>query len=193
MNKTKSVVVALIVWLLAGVVMLVYGMLLPKTDNGEKRVTLAIEYANKKYEYKDLTTSEEYVFGLLKQYNEHLELGLEYNESIYGAYITSLKGTPQNDDIGIYYLYDVNGERANNGISTQPLKNNDVIRIFYAKTEYDQSFNEISTTLQNGGNDTIINTPMNDNAKTYIIIGILCVVVGVGSVVITILKRRANE
>ena len=50
-NVKKTIIISFIGFLLVGIMLLVYGLCLPKTDNGEKKLTLEIKYANVTYTY----------------------------------------------------------------------------------------------------------------------------------------------
>lgn len=190
MTKFKSAIVAAVVWAIAAVMLLIFGLTLPKTNAGEKTVTLEIKYENATYRYEELTTDGEFVIDLLKQYDELLELGFKYEESTYGAFITELKGTPNDDAEGIYYGYTVNGEYANYGISQQPVADGDEITFSYEKTTYDESWSVVGKELKPGGNSTVTATPDNESKNTYIIVAAACAVIAAASLIVAFVKSK---
>ena len=67
-NLKKTILISFIGFLLVGVMLLVYGLCLPKTDNGTKKLTLEIKYANVTYTYEDLTTNKGTVLEFLQEF-----------------------------------------------------------------------------------------------------------------------------
>lgn len=61
----------------------------------------------------NLYTQEEYLFDLLKDYEEPLKL--EYDEGEYGVYITSMAGVEEGNNF--YWSYYVDGEYAQTSVS----------------------------------------------------------------------------
>lgn len=107
-------------------------------DGGEKTVTLKIKYANFEYTYENLDASDvNTVLELLEKYNDQLDLGLKYTTDNMGAFITELKGTPNNNQKGYFYTYTINGHFAD-GISIQTLSDGDIIEFKYLFEEWQE-------------------------------------------------------
>ena len=85
MNKAKTTIVSVIILAVAAIMLIVYGATLPKTDNGEKTLTLEIKYEDKTYTYEDLTTDKGTVLEFLEEYNDYLDLSVVKEDSVYGA------------------------------------------------------------------------------------------------------------
>lgn len=122
---------------------------MPKGVEGEKNITLKINYAENQYAY-NLTTDKETVLDVLQEYNDVYDLKLVTEDSEYGAFIVSLKGVEQDTEKGYYYSYTLNGGYAL-GISTQTIKDGDVLEFRYSYTEYDENWNIVSDTLMGKG------------------------------------------
>lgn len=118
---------------------------MPKGVEGQKNITLKINYAENQYVY-NLTTDKETVFEVLTEYNEIYDLKLVTEDTGYGAFITSMKGVSQDVEKGYYYSYALNGGYAL-GISTQTISDGDEIEFRYSYIEYDENWNVISDTL----------------------------------------------
>lgn len=160
----------------------------PKKTEGEKEVTVKICYADNNFTY-NVKTNAQTVEELLKEVDEVYGLELNIEEGFYGSYITSMKGVSQNEEKGYYYTYTVSGVEFASGISTQTFKGGDVIEFRYEYTEYDESYNVISTTLIGKGN-----TAKYVKAE-IIIISIACVLAfsGIAYGVAVLIKGRKNE
>ena len=194
----KTLVISFIGFLLAGIMLFVYAITLPKTDNGEKKLTLEIKYANITYTYSDLTTNKGTVLEFLQEYDELLQLGLKTESSSYGEYLTQLKGTAQDDTNGYYYTFKVDGEYANYGVSTQSLTKDDgsyytSIVFEYGVQNYDSNWVTLSTTLANGGDGSITATPSNPQSTIFYIIAGILAVVAIGEMVYFIIAKRKNN
>ncbi|MBQ7224330.1 MAG: DUF4430 domain-containing protein [Clostridia bacterium] len=197
-NVKKTILISFIGFLLVGVMLLVYGLCLPKTDNGEKKLTLEIKYANVTYTYEDLTTNKGTVLEFLQEYDDLLELSLVTENGAYGEYLTALKGTAQDDANGYYYTFKMDGVYANYGVSTQSLTKDDgsyysKITFEYGVQVYDSNWATLSTTLANGGDGSITQTPANQSATVFYIIAGILLVVAVGEMVYFIIAKRKKN
>ena len=197
-NLKKTILISFIGILLVGVMLLVYGLCLPKTDNGTKKLTLEIKYANVTYTYEDLTTNKGTVLEFLQEYDKLLELSLVTEDSTYGEYLTALKGTAQDDVNGYYYTFKMDDVYANYGVSAQSLTKDDgsyysKITFEYGVQNYDSNWATLSTTLANGGDGSITQTPSNPNATIFYVIAGILLVVAIGEMVYFIIAKRKNN
>ncbi|MBE5743716.1 MAG: DUF4430 domain-containing protein [Clostridiales bacterium] len=148
-NTKLLLLIASIIVAIAMALIYVFAVM-PKGVEGEKNITLKINYAENQYAY-NLTTDKETVFEVLTEYNEIYDLKLVTDDTGYGAFITSMKGVSQDVEKGYYYSYTLNGAYAPNGISTQTIKDGDVLEFRYSYTEYDENWNIVSDTLMGKG------------------------------------------
>lgn len=148
--KNTKIVVLLSTIVVALITVLAYLLfIMPKPVVGEKNLTLKINYSENNYEYS-LTTNGDTVIDVLNQYNDIYELKLVTESSAYGEFITSLKGVRQDEEKGYYYTYTLNGGYAD-GISTQTVKDGDVLEFNYVCTVYDENWNVVSQTFGGKG------------------------------------------
>lgn len=143
-NTKLLLLIASIVVAIAMALIYVFAVM-PKGVEGQKNITLKINYAENQYVY-NLTTDKETVFEVLTEYNEIYDLKLVTEDTGYGAFITSMKGVSQDVEKGYYYSYALNGGYAL-GISTQTISDGDEIEFRYSYIEYDENWNVISDTL----------------------------------------------
>lgn len=174
----------------AVVMALVYFLaVMPKPIQGEKTVTLKINYAENSYEYS-LSSDKETVLELLKEYDEIYNFGLITQDSQYGEFITSMKGVSQDEEKGYYYSYTLNGGYAL-GVSTQTIKDGDVLEFRYSYTEYDSDWNVVGETLIGKGDTAIAN-----HIKVAIIIfsiaGVL-LIAGVTNFIVSKINKKREE
>ena len=199
MNKAKTTIVSVIILAVAAIMLIVYGATLPKTDNGEKTLTLEIKYEDKTYTYEDLTTDKGTVLEFLEEYNDYLDLSVVKEDSVYGAYITSLKNTAINDEKGYYYTYKIDDEYALLGVSQQSLTKEDgsyvsKITFEYGTQNYDENYNTLSTTLANGGDGSKTSTPVPAQTIVLIAVGAVVALAAVaGAVKLIVAGTRKNK
>lgn len=122
----------------------------PKKIDGEKSVSVEIVYQENSFKY-NVDTNAQTVYELLVELDEAYDIGLVCEDSTYGKFIKSLKGVEQNEAQGIYYTYEIKGLDFANGISTQTIKDGDVITFKYTKDTYDENWNLVSSELQGKG------------------------------------------
>lgn len=191
-KKRRNTLITVIACLaLIAALLIVYGLILPKTDNGEKTVTLEIKYSDASYSYR-VTTDSATVYELLDEYDERLELGLDVQDSAYGKYIVGLKGTAQDMTNGYYYTYKLNDEYSNFGISTQAIADGDVIVFEYGVQRCDEDWAMLSTELAPGGDESVRSTPMRTGNIVLIAAGGVAALMAIGAGVYLVLatKRR---
>lgn len=199
MNKAKTTIVSVIILAVAAIMLIVYGATLPKTDNGEKTLTLEIKYEDKTYTYEDLTTDKGTVLEFLEEYNDYLDLSVVKEDSVYGAYITSLKNTAINDEKGYYYTYKIDDEYALLGVSQQSLTKEDgsyvsKITFEYGTQNYDENYNTLSTTLAKGGDGSKSSTPVPTQTIVLIAVGAVVALAAVaGAVKLIVARTRKNK
>ncbi len=199
MNKAKTTIVSVIILAVAAIMLIVYGATLPKTDNGEKTLTLEIKYEDKTYTYEGLTTDKGTVLEFLEEYNDYLDLSVVKEDSVYGAYIKSLKNTAINDEKGYYYTYKIDDEYALLGVSQQSLTKEDgsyvsKITFEYGTQNYDENYNTLSTTLAKGGDGSKTSTPVPAQTIVLIAVGAVVALAAVaGAVKLIVAKTRKNK
>ena len=123
MNRKLTVIVAVVA--LAIVLLVGYNVLLaPKGVEGAKEVTIDIVNEDtdldESYTYN---TDHEFLFELMKEHED--ELGLEYDDSEFGAMVTGLGGYAADDSEQEYYHISVNGVDATTGVSEIVLNDGD--------------------------------------------------------------------
>lgn len=196
MNKRmdKNVIAKICISVAAIVIALVttivyFVCVMPRPVEGNKTLSLTIEYANTKYEYDDLKTDTGTVLEFLREYDEILDLGLVTESGMYGEFITALKETPQDESKGYYYTYTVNDGYAD-GISTQTIKDGDKIVFKYEHSVYDENWNLISSDLIDG-------KPNNESSFDikYVLIPLICLLFAYGIVflIVTLVKHNKNK
>ena len=188
-SKRNTLITVIASLMLVAVLFVVYGLILPKTDKGEKNVTLEINYADASYSY-EVTTNGEHVYDLLNEYDETLELSLVAPESAYGRFIESIKNTPQDVVNGYYYVFKINGEYSNFGISTQAIKDGDTITFEYGTQNYDENFTMLSTTLASGGDESVTKTPLRTGNIVLIVVGGVAFLLAIGTGVYLLIKSK---
>ena len=199
MNKAKTTIVSVIILAVAAIMLIVYGATLPKTDNGEKTLTLEIKYEDKTYTYEGLTTDKGTVLEFLEEYNDYLDLSVVKEDSVYGAYIKSLKNTAINDEKGYYYTYKIDDEYALLGVSQQSLTKEDgsyvsKITFEYGTQNYDENYNTLSTTLAKGGDGSKTSTPVPAQTIVLIAVGAVVALAAVaGAVKLIVARTRKNK
>ena len=162
--------------------------LAPKTQEGEKDVSVKITYAENSFSY-DVKTDSTTVLELLKEMDKEYELLLETESSAYGEFITSLKGVKQDEEKGYYYVYTIKGLDFASGVSTQTIKDGDVIEFKYLQTVYDENWNEISSELKGKGK---IASYEITKIVLILISSILCLS-GISYLVVSLINRKKNE
>ncbi len=189
-----KIFVVLLALVIIGAMLLVYFLWVvkPPIAPGAKLVTLEILYLDKEYRYQDLQTTSNTVGELLDAFDEELELGVVAESSTYGRFLTELKNTPQNQQEGIYYTYEINGEYPL-GIDEQTIKNGDIITFKYGKSEYDGSWNEIGYTLKSGGDNTSFSTPLGTRMIVFISIVVVVAVLTTAAIVVLIYKNASAK
>lgn len=150
-NFIKKFIVPIITIIVAVILTAVYFIaIMPKATDGEKSVVINLNYKENEFEYK-VKTDANTVLELLLEVDEVYDIGIETASSIYGEYVTSLKGVSEDVENGYYYSYKIEGVEFANGISIQTIKDGDVITFEYGKSTYDENFNLIDFSYQGKG------------------------------------------
>ena len=127
-TKVKKIVVVISTLLFCAAMLAIYFLaIVPPKSIGKKYLTLTIKYSDAEYVYEGLVTETETVFDFVKEYDEKLKLGLEYENSAFGAYVTGFKDTLQNTEKGYYYTFKINDVSAEVGVSAAPIADGDNI------------------------------------------------------------------
>lgn len=123
-------------------------------EAGEKTLTLRIVYADKIYEYEGLITEKKTVAGFLNEYDGRLSLKLKTEDTGYGAYIVSLKGTDADAASGLSYVYELSGVDFASGISSQAIRDGQTLTISFRRIIFDENWNETENSLAPGGDNS---------------------------------------
>ena len=187
-NFIKKFIVPIITIIVAVILTAVYFIaIMPKATDGEKSVVINLNYKENEFEYK-VKTDANTVLELLLEVDEVYDIGLEMASSIYGEYVTSLKGVSVDAENGYYYSYKIVGVEFANGISIQTIKDGDVITFEYGKSTYDENFNLIDFSYQGKGQ----NSNIEKLHVAFICISFVLVLTAVLYGVIIIIKGRKN-
>lgn len=101
-----------------------------ETSTLDKVKIIIIDENQKELYNKEIETDKKYLIDVLKD-NEDMKL--KYEDSGYGAYITSLVGIDQKTEKkGMYYWgYYIDNEYAQNGVSSCEIKNGSTYKFVY--------------------------------------------------------------
>lgn len=151
MKKLNKKFIAPIVAVSVAVIMLLVYFIgfAPKRVKGTKNVEVIFEYAENTLDYK-VKTDTETVEKLLEEIDKTYGIDLVTKDSIYGKYITSINGIDEDTENGYSYIYEIKGLDFADGISTQTIKDGDVITFKYGCVKFDESYN-MSVTLKGKG------------------------------------------
>lgn len=103
----------------------------PKTEEGDKSITIEVVDNNAASTLYEVNTDAEY----LRQAMDEAE-GLEYSgtEGDYGLMVETVNGVTADWNVDqSYWSFWVNGEYCNYGIDTQPVEDGDAFQIIYTK------------------------------------------------------------
>lgn len=182
----KKSIIPLVIIVVSAIMMLLYfTVFMPKVNSGDKAVIVEIVYEDNSFEYS-AKTDKNTVLDLLIELDEAYDLGLVYENSEWGAFITSLKNVEQDTVNGYYYVYEIKGLDYAQGISIQTIKDGDVITFKYQKDTYDDNWNVIDSTLGGKGDaDKHITTKI-------IVIGVFSVLalLSVAYLVVSNIKKK---
>lgn len=134
-KNTKKIVLGVV--LFAVIIAVLFGCFKAfgvKTTQGEKSYTLTVQDDKGKRRTYEGHTDAEYVREALEELEKTEEFTLEGDEDQYGLYMKKVNGleADYNKD-GAYWAFYVNGDYAQNGIDTQPIKDKDEIMLSYEK------------------------------------------------------------
>lgn len=134
----KKIVVIAGALLICGAMLAAYFLaVVPPKHKGVKTVTLQILYSDKTFVYERLETEKETVCQLMEEYDEKYSLGFRYETSVYGAFVTEIKGTENDAENGCYYMFKVNGVYSNFACDQTPISDGDVVIFEYGVSSYD--------------------------------------------------------
>ena len=147
-KNTKKIVLGVV--LFAVVIAVLFGcwkVFGAKTTQGAKSYTLTVQDDQGDKKVYEGYTDAEYVRGALEELEKTEDFTLEGSESDYGLYIEKVNGleADYNKD-GAYWALYMNGEYAQNGIDTQPVRNKDEITLSYEKNAAESFFLLIDST-----------------------------------------------
>lgn len=115
----KLVLIGAAAVFIAACLLVYFFAIAPKPTKGEKQVKLEFEYSNVTYKY-DVNTDTDFVFDMLKEVNDALDLNMQTETGEWGEFITSFKNIKQAG--GYYYIIYVDGESSMTGVSTLPVE-----------------------------------------------------------------------
>ena len=184
-NEKKTGLIGSIVWLIASIVLIIYAFAMPKTSEGKKEVSLCVQFAEKSYNFEELTTDTENLFSFFAQYNAYLQLGFYFNSDEEVAKITGFKGSFVTNENGNSFKVLINGAQITEPIEKQNFKDGDEITIRYE--------NSLTGELALGGNDTMTKTPDSPNKTTFIVVGAGCAIVSVVVLIRWIMKKKKEK
>lgn len=141
------VIIAVTLAIIAAMIIVYYTVIVPKSHEGEKTVSLSIVYADNAYNYDNVVTKTNTVYELLVELNEAENLQLDVVDSSYGKYLQGLKGSSERPTDSVYYVFLINGEFAQFGIDAQTIADGDSIEFRLVRYSADYS----SSTQENEG------------------------------------------
>lgn len=196
-TKKKIVIIGGTLLFCAAMMVLYFFGVVPKKVEGEKTVTVELSYKNATYTYSQLVTESQTVHDVLVEYNERFELGYEYSQSEYGAFVTSFKNTANDDANGYYYMFKINGVYSNFGVSSAAIKDGDTIVFEYGVAAYDESWNTTGVELQNtasadGSENLSFNRPLSGSQIAVIVCCSITAAALLG-IVLTVILRKSKQ
>ena len=99
------------------------------------KVTLKINKGSGQKDFPTEVASKSTVFVVLKTASLKYDFSLTYTNYAYGAFIEEIDGVRSDKNQSMYWLYYINGKLANLGVSSQKVKEGDVILWKYEKAK----------------------------------------------------------
>ena len=106
----------------------------PKTQEGAKSITVEVKDDQEAVKTYEVHTDADYLAGVMDELKEKGDFTYEGSESEYGLYITSINGLEANYDTDhAYWAIYVNGEYGMFGADQQPVTDKDTYSFVYEK------------------------------------------------------------
>lgn len=132
--KTRNKILGLGIFvIIIGLMVFAWTNFREKPVEGSKQITISVVNSEGKTTSYDLSTDAEFVIGAMEEAKEQ-GLSYEGEEGEYGFSISHINGerADYNQD-GAYWSLLINEEYANYGVSQQPIKNGDEVKLVYTK------------------------------------------------------------
>ena len=194
-TKVKKIVVVISTLLFCAAMLAIYFLaIVPPKSIGKKYLTLTIKYSDAEYVYEGLVSETETVFDFVKEYDEKLKLGLEYENSAFGAYVTGFKDTLQNTEKGYYYTFKINDVSAEVGVSAAPIADGDNIVFEYGHATYGEDFTMLSYELAPCGTQKSSSVNYKTPAQIAVIaVGSAVAALSLGVAIYFLVKGRSQK
>lgn len=130
MNKKRNILIAVLaVLILAGAMAGIYLSTRPGTAAGAKEITVEVVHSDERTANFTYHTDAEYLGEVLAA-----EGLVEGEQGDYGLYITTVDGEEADyDEDGAYWALMCNGEYAQTGADTTPIRDGDTFQLVYTK------------------------------------------------------------
>ena len=123
-NKKIIAVVCVVLAVLVAAMALVYHFYGPSSEQGTKKITVDIVFAQGDTKTVKIKTDAEYLRGALEE--EDLIKG---SESAYGLFVTSVDGVEADSAKEQWWCFTKNGESLSTGVDTTPIQDGDKFEI----------------------------------------------------------------
>lgn len=123
-NKKIIAVVCVVLAVLVAAMALVYQFYGPSAEQGTKKITVDIVFAQGDTKTVKIKTDAEYLRGALEE--EDLIKG---SESAYGLFVTSVDGVEADSAKEQWWCFTKNGEVLSTGVDTTPIRDGDKFEI----------------------------------------------------------------
>lgn len=123
-NKKIIAVVCVVLAVLVAAMALVYHFYGPSSEQGTKKITVDIVFAQGDTKTVKIKTDAEYLRGALEE--EDLIKG---SESAYGLFVTSVDGVEADSAKEQWWCFTKNGEVLSTGVDTTPIRDGDKFEI----------------------------------------------------------------
>ena len=123
-NKKIIAVVCVVLAVLVAAMALVYHFYGPSSEQGTKKITVDIVFAQGDTKTVKIKTDAEYLRGALEE--EDLIKG---SESAYGLFVTSVDGVEADSAKEQWWCFTKNGEMLSTGVDTTPIRDGDKFEI----------------------------------------------------------------
>ena len=123
-NKKIIAVVCVVLAVLVAAMALVYHFYGPSAEQGTKKITVDIVFAQGDTKTVKIKTDAEYLRGALEE--EDLIKG---SESAYGLFVTSVDGVEADSAKEQWWCLTKNGEMLSTGVDTTPIRDGDKFEI----------------------------------------------------------------
>ena len=124
-SKNKKIIIGAAAVVIAAVIMFAaWYFTRPKTDDGQKNISVTVVYADKSDDKFEISTSQEYLRGALEEKNL-----VKGEESETGLFVTEVNGVKANSDNMEWWCITKSGEQVNTGVDSTPINDGDSFEI----------------------------------------------------------------